>query len=170
MAETKYVIFNLGEQKYGIRLACINGIEQTYNIIPVPKTAECIQGIIHLRDMVIPVYDLKCRFCIDSEAEYSNRQLLIAETEGMKVGFEADNVIGIVSVSEENIKLVPFVATNENTGYLENIIKVNFLETNTSEILISIDIDKLLSETDIANLKAVTDETGEDNGDNSQEE
>ncbi len=167
MAETKFVIFNLGEQKYGIRLACINGIEQTYNIIPVPKTAECIQGIIHLRDMVIPVYDLKCRFCIESELEFGNKQLLVTETGDVKVGFEVDNVIGIVSVPEENIKCVPFVATNENTGYLENVIKVNFLETNTSEILISIDIDNLLSETDIANLKAVADNTGEENGDES---
>lgn len=170
MAETKYVIFNLGEQKYGIRLACINGIEQTYNIIPVPKTAECIQGIIHLRDMVIPVYDLKCRFCTETELEYGNKQLLVTETGDMKVGFEVDNVIGIVSVPEENIKHVPFVATNENTGYLENVIKVNFLETNTSEILISIDINNLLSETDVANLKAVADNTGEENGDESQKE
>ncbi len=158
MAEIKYVLFNLGEQKYSMKLSRINGIEQTYNIVPVPKGAECIRGIIHLRNTIVPVYDLKYRFEIDSELEEGNKQLLVTETKGIKVGFEADHVIGIFAVPEEDIKKVPRVATNDNTGYLENIIKVNFAETNTSEIMISIDVDSLLSENDMIDLQGAIDE------------
>lgn len=162
MAEIKYIIFNLGEQKYSMKLSRINGIEQTYNIVPVPKGADCIKGIIHLRNSIIPIYDLKYRFEIDSELEDGNKQLLVTETDGFKVGFEVDHVIGIISIPENDIKEVPRVATNENTGYLENVIKVNFAETNTSEIMISIDVDSLLSENDINSLQDAIDKSAEE--------
>lgn len=153
MAEIKYVIFNLGEQKYGMKLARIQGIEQTYNILPAPMVAEGVRGIINLRNVIVPIFDIKYRFHIDEELLDGNKQIMVTEVDGMKIGFEVDHVIGIVAVPEEEIKTVPRVATNDNTGYLENVIRVNFAETNTSEIMISIDIDNLLSDEDLTYLR-----------------
>ena len=59
MEELKFIIFKLGEQKYAMNLLYINGIEQNYQIIPVPNAPEGIEGIINLRGDVIPVYSLK---------------------------------------------------------------------------------------------------------------
>ncbi|MBP3621350.1 MAG: chemotaxis protein CheW [Lachnospiraceae bacterium] len=153
MAEIKYVIFNLGEQKYGMKLARIQGIEQTYNILPAPMSVDSVKGIINLRNIILPIYDIKYRFNIEEELLDGNKQIMITEVAGMRIGFEVDHVIGIVAVPEEEIKVVPRVATNDNTNYLENIIRVNFAETNTSEIMISIDIDNLLSDEDLTYLR-----------------
>lgn len=148
MAETKYIIFVLGQQKYSMRLYNINGIEQVYNLVPVPVGAEFIKGIIHLRNSVIPVYDLKERFGIDEEPDICNRQLLITETHGISMGFEVDDVIGIVSVPDENVKAVPEVVRSTETGYLESIIKVKFADSDAYEIMLSIAVDNLMSESE----------------------
>lgn len=152
MAETKYIIFTLGEQKYSMKLSKINGIEQSYNVVPFPVGTEYIKGIIHLRESVIPVYDLKARFEIDEESSVCNRQLLVTETHGLKMGFEVDNVLGIMQVDDEDIKDIPNVARSEETAYLEDVIKVSFPESDKPEIMLSISVDNIMSENDFGDI------------------
>lgn len=148
MAEVKYMIFKLGEQRYSMKLSDINGIEHIYNIVPVPMGAPCIKGLIHLRNNVIPVYDLKEKFCITEEPVVCNRQLLISETHGIYIGFEVDDVIGILPVSEDDVKDTPMVVATEDTEYVENVVKVFFPEENKSELLLSVSVDRIMSELD----------------------
>lgn len=148
MAETKYIIFTLGEQKYSMKLSKINGIEQSYNVVPFPVGTEYIKGIIHLRESVIPVYDLKARFQIDDESCGRGKQLLVAETHDLKMGFEVDDVLGIIPVDDEDVKDIPSVARSEETAYLEDVIKVSFPESGNSEIMLSISVDNIMSEND----------------------
>lgn len=153
MAEVKFIIFSLGNQNYGIRLDRIKGIEQVYNIVPIPVGAENIKGIIHLRKEVIPIYDLKGFFNIDEEADVTNAQLLVAETHGIKLGIEVDNVLGIVPIQEENIKRVPIVVKGDDTSYIENVISTNiFNAKNDEEIMLTVAVDKIMSETDFDNV------------------
>lgn len=158
MAETKYIIFVLGQQKYSMRLSNINGIEQVYNIVPVPVGAEFIKGIIHLRNSVVPVYDLKERFGTDEEPDVCNRQLLITETHGISMAFEVDDVIGIVAVPDEDVKAVPDVVRSDDTGYLESIIKVKFADTETCEIMLSVSVDNLMSDSEFDDVSSALQE------------
>ncbi|MBE5943714.1 MAG: hypothetical protein E7258_02225 [Lachnospiraceae bacterium] len=146
MAETKYIIFLLGDQKFSMKLAKINGIEYIYNVVPVPMGSDCIKGIIHLRNNIVPIYNLKGQFGIDIDAENANPQMLICETRGMKMGIEVDDVLGIIPVPEEDIKKVPNLCRNDDTGYLENIIKVTLPETGETDIMIAVNVDKLMSD------------------------
>ena len=159
MALTKYIIFMLGEQKYSMRLSKINGIEQLYNVVPVPVGAPFIKGIIHLRNEIIPIYDLKERFRIEGEPEICNKQLLVSETHNMKLAFEVDDMVGIYAIEDEDVKSVPPVVKSEETGYLESVIKVDFPDTNTSEIIICVSVDKLMSENEFANVSEALEQT-----------
>ena len=145
MAETKYIVFGLNEQKYSMKLTRINGIECVYQIVPVPLGAACIKGIIHLRNSVIPVFSLKQLFGMEETAQ-AGTQLLISETHGIKLALEVDSVLGIVPVPDEDVRNVPLVVHTDETGYLENVIKLTLPESDKEEIIISISIDNLMSE------------------------
>ena len=58
MDEVKFLFFVVEGQVYCIELLRIDSIEQSYRIVPVPLGAKYVKGIIHLRENVIPVYDL----------------------------------------------------------------------------------------------------------------
>lgn len=158
MAEVKYIIFTLGNQKYGINLENINGIEQSYVIVPVPAGAEYVKGIIHLREMVIPVIDIKKRLGL-MQSRGEDARLLLSDTHNIKVAVEVDQVLGIFSVDEQNVKRVPNVVRGEDTDYLENIIKVE--HDGASEIMISISIDHLLSDEEYEDVSTVLNEAME---------
>ncbi len=152
MAEIKYMVFGLEDQLYSLKLSNINGIEYIYNIVPVPAGARFMKGIIHLRNNIVPVYNLKERFGIEETNSSTERQLLITETHGMKLGIEVDCVKGIIPVPEENIKTVPDVVKGEETTYLENVIKVTLPETGKTEIVLTISIDTLMPDADFDNI------------------
>lgn len=144
MAETKYIVFQLGKYKYGIRLDIIKGIENDYNIVPIPIGADNMKGIIHLRGEIVPLFDLKKKFQVDDSTEGAEIQLLLAETHGMKLGLEVDAVVGILSIEEADIKPVPTVIKNEETDYIENIIKIDC--GGKPEIVLSVAIDHIMSD------------------------
>lgn len=146
MAEIKYIAFGLGDQKYSIALSKINGIEQVYNVVPVPMGAEYIKGIIHLREEVIPVYNLKKKFGIEENLPSDDSQLLVAETHGIKLGIEVDSVLGIVEVQDGDVKKVPTVVRSEETGYLENIVRLKLPAMKNEDVVLSISVDRIMSE------------------------
>ena len=152
MAEIKYMVFGLEDQLYSLKLSNINGIEYIYNIVPVPAGAKFMKGIIHLRNNIVPVFNLKEKFGIEETNTSTERQLLITETHGMKLGIEVDCVKGIIPVPEENIKDAPEVIKGGDTGYLENVIKVTLPETGKTEIVITISIDTLIPDADFDNI------------------
>lgn len=156
MAEVKYLVFLLGNQKYGVKLSIIDGIERTYNVVPVPLGAKYIKGIIHLRDIIVPLFDIKSNFEITEEPDIVDRQLLITETHGIKLGLEVDNVVGIVPVDEADIKTIPLIVRSDETGYLENVVKIT--ENGKTEIIMSISVDNIMSDRDFENVSEALDE------------
>ncbi len=152
MAEIKYMVFGLEDQLYSLKLSNINGIEYIYNIVPVPAGAKFMKGIIHLRNQIVPVFNLKEKFGIEETNTSTEKQLLITETHGMKLAIEADLVKGIIPVPEEDIKKVPDVVKGEDTTYLENVIKVTLPDTGKTEIVLTISIDNLMPDADFDNI------------------
>lgn len=161
MAEVKYLVFLLGSQKYGIRLSVIDGIEKNYDVVPVPLGAEYIKGIIHLRDTIVPLFDIKSNFRITEEPELLDRQLLITETHGIKLGIEVDNVVGIVPVDEGNVKKIPIIVKSDETNYLENVVKIK--DGTKTEIVITVSVDNIMSDREFESVSDALEEVSADN-------
>lgn len=140
MEELKFIVFQLGEQKYGMNLKYINGIEQVYQIIPVPNAPEGIKGIINLRGEVIPVYSLRERFGMEGEITNPEKSLLVAKSSDTVLAYEVDAVIEIEEMQEDKINDMPWVASNEATSFMEKVLHIG------NEIVIAINADKVLSE------------------------
>ncbi len=155
MAEIKYMVFGLEDQKYGLKLSSINGIESIYSIVPVPAGAEYMKGIIHLRNQIVPVYNLKEKFNLQESDSAIDRQLLITETHGLKLALEVDAVIGIIPVPEENIKNVPDVVRSDDTTYLGKVIKVTLPESGKTEIVLTISVRNLLTDNECDSISSV---------------
>ncbi len=140
MEELKYVVFQLGEQRYGMSLMRINGIEKDYHIIPVPNAPEGISGIINLRGSVVPVYSLRERFGMDSRIDNPEKSLLITLSSGTMLAYEVDAVEEIEEMRPEDVNEMPSVASSEETAFMDKVLHIR------NDIVIAINVDKVLSE------------------------
>lgn len=140
MEELKYVVFQLGDQKYAMNLMRVSGIEKDYHIIPVPNAPEGISGIINLRGTVVPVYSLRERFGMDARIDNPEKSLLVTYSAGTVLAYEVDAVEEIEEMTPERIKSMPYVATSDETAFMDQVLHVG------DDILIAINVDKVLSE------------------------
>ena len=140
MEELKYVVFQLGDQRYGMNLMCINGIEKDYVIIPVPNAPEGISGIINLRGTVVPVYSLRERFGMNKRIDNPEKSLLITNSSGTMLAYEVDAVEEIEEMRAEKINAMPFVASNDETAFMDKVLHIG------KDIVIAINVDKVLSD------------------------
>ena len=144
MSEIKYIVFTLGDQRYCTKL-------------------DKIKGIIHLREEVIPIYDIKQKFNMD-DCNDGDKQILVAETHDMKIGIEVDSVLAIVSVDEKDIKPTPKVVMGDETGYLDGVVKIDNVGNFNAkaDIVLSIGIDTIMSEEEFEAVIDSLDNSGED--------
>lgn len=140
MEELKYVIFQLGEYKYGMNLFYVNGIEQSYDVIPVPNAPAGVDGIINLRGEVIPIYSLRQHFNMDSKIDNREKSLLITNSSGTTLAYEVDAVASIEQVTSDQIQKMPSIAENAETAFMDHVLCIG------KDIIIEINVNKVLSE------------------------
>jgi purine-binding chemotaxis protein CheW len=149
--EGKYLTFTMAEEEYGIGILKIKEIIGMMPITTVPQTPEFVKGVINLRGKVIPVVDLRLRFGMDS-IDYTERTcIIVVEIEGQSgtvmIGIVVDSVSEVLNIKGDDIEETPTFGTKLNTDYILGMAKVE------GGVKILLDIDRVLSAEEIANLE-----------------
>ncbi len=133
------VVFKLGTEYYGVDIAAVVGIENSLNIIRVPNSAAHIKGIINLRGDVIPVYDLKCKFNMESKGT-DGTNMVIVRIGDVSVALDVDQVEKIDNLEPSNVVEMPSLIKNSETRYFDRVANVS------GKLIVLLDIDCLLTE------------------------
>lgn len=139
METIKPVIFKLHGEKYGIDIQLVSGIERDQKIVAVPNSPENIKGIINMRGIIVPVYNLARKFGFE-DIDQKDSQLIITRMNDMYLAVEVEGVQEIFDISGASLSEAPKIVLGSKTSYIKEVAKVK------DELIIIIDIDKLLSE------------------------
>ena len=142
--ENKFLLFNLGEEVYGIAITHVINIIELQKITEVPDMPDFIKGVINLRGSVIPVMDLRLRFGIPPR-EYDDRTCIVIVRVGEKsVGFIVDTVAEVHDIQPKDIDPpINFRKDNERNRYISGLGKV------AGEVRILLDAEKILEEREL---------------------
>lgn len=116
MTETKYVIFKLGSERYGLPIASVERILPTQAITKLPRTPKMMLGIFELRGSTIPVLDARMRFDLDGTFEAKN--FVVVLTPNGRCALRVDEVDGIVTLVENEIEENPALFDGKNDDFL----------------------------------------------------
>lgn len=142
MADTQLVIFELEGQQYGIEMNCVNCINRIkdFKIMKIPNTPTFIDGVINLRNKIIPMYNLRKKFHFNEDYHNQNSEILIVDIDKVSVGFIVDEVLDIMKFQDENIENAPSIITNLDSRYIKSIAKVE------SSMIIILDVSYILTQ------------------------
>ena len=149
--EGKYLTFSLAGEEYGIGILKIREIIGMMPITSVPQTPAFVKGVINLRGKVIPVLDLRLRFGMQA-IEYTERTcIIVVEITGqagkIQIGSVVDSVSEVLNIKGEDIENTPTFGASLDTEYILGMAKME------GGVKILLDIDKVLSECEIAELE-----------------
>jgi purine-binding chemotaxis protein CheW len=114
--------FELGEELYGIDIQRVKEIITYERITRVPNTLEFVDGVMNLRDQVIPVFDLRKKLRIKAVNGASKargeKSIIVVEISKVATGLAVDEVTGIRVFDPSSITAPDFFAGRISIDYL----------------------------------------------------
>ncbi|WP_017727496.1 chemotaxis protein [Halalkalibacterium ligniniphilum] len=102
--ELEIVMFSIGQGTYGINVLKVREIINPLPITETPNSHPHMEGIIRLRQEVIPVVNLASVLNLPPSATPEHDKFIISELNQMKVAFHVHNVSRIHRISWEQIE------------------------------------------------------------------
>jgi len=146
--ENKYLLFNIGDETYGIGILHVTDIIEMQKITKVPDMPDYIKGVINLRGKVIPVMSLRLRFGLP-DRDYDDRTcIIVVSIDNTSVGFIVDTVAEVQDIPDKNISPPPsFRAKALKEQYISGLGKVG------EDVKILLDVNRILFKEDIQVIK-----------------
>lgn len=122
--EKQVVVFELNKQIYGVDINNVLEIIRPQTITGIPGSPDYVEGIINLRGQIIPVIDLTKRFHLQTNLNLSDRIIIVAEVENIRLGMIVDRVSSVQKFDAALIQPPPLLIEGINTQYLMGTVLV----------------------------------------------
>ena len=148
-AGREYLSFGLGESQYGIDILKVQEIRGYEAVTRIANAPEFIKGVINLRDIIIPVVDMRIKFNLGEPVYDQFTVVIILNINGRVVGMVVDSVSDVTTLTADQIKPAPDMGGALNTDYLVG------LGTVDERMIILVDIDRLMSSEEMGVIDSV---------------
>ncbi len=142
----QWVTFRLDNETYGINVMQVQEVLRVTEIAPVPGSPDYVMGIINLRGNVVTVLDTRRRFGLGPQEMDDSTRIVVIEAEDNVVGILVDSVAEVVELNRSAVESSPNVGNDESAKYIEGVAN------HDGELLILVDINKLLSDEEWADM------------------
>lgn len=147
----KYLVFNLGDEFYGIPISKVREIIQYVHITPLHQADASFKGVINLRGKVIPIIDMRRKFSME-EMEYNDRTVfIIVDYLGKKgvtqMGIVVDSVQEVIDIPEGSLEKSPEIGIKLKSHYLYGIARQN------DRMIVVINIDRILDSEEVLTIE-----------------
>jgi len=139
MVETQYVVFSINEQIFGIEISKIKEVLSYRKITPLPHGQRFVKGVISLRGIILPVFDLGEKFNFIRGVYSPYHVIMVMEISGRVMGVIVDEISDVVEIFPEEVQTTENLPTTLRRDYLNGVGKKN------DEMIILLNIDRLLS-------------------------
>ncbi len=138
------LVFQLGQERYGIDVHHVREIYPRQPLTPVPRTPNFVAGVFNARGRILSVVNVRHFLGLPSSQSVGgdHEKIIVvanttsaAEMAQMEVGFLVDEVTDLVTVFVDEVRLS--LATHSGADYIRGI---------TSDLLTVLDLKALLSD------------------------
>ena len=143
----QWVTFKLDSETYGINVMQVQEVLRYTEIAPVPGAPLYVLGIINLRGNVVTVIDTRSRFGLEPSDITDNTRIVIIESEKQVIGILVDSVAEVVYLKASEIDVAPNIGNEESAKFIQGV------SNREGELLILVDLNKLLSDDEWDELK-----------------
>lgn len=139
----QYLTFMLADEEYGVDILRVQEIRGWDGATAIPNAPDYVLGVVNLRGVVVPIFDLRKRFNLDKAEFTSETVTVVVKVEHEKgertIGMVVDGVSDVYNITAENINDAPDVGGSVSMEFIKGLATVN------NEMIILLDIDELIN-------------------------
>lgn len=152
-AISQFLTFTLEKEIYAVDVSMVKEVLEYTQITKVPRMPDFMRGVINLRGSVVPVIDLRLKFCMPEEEPTIDTSIVVTEItlndEMVVMGVLTDSVNEVLEITEAQVDPPPRIGTKVDTDFIKGIGRKN------DDFIIILNIEKILTTEDIISIADV---------------
>lgn len=105
----QYLAFHLGDEEYALDIIRISEIIKVREFTDIPRAPEFVLGIISLRGVVVPVFDLRRRLDLGTSEMLATSRIVVCQLDDVTVGLLVDSINQVVNLGDDDVEPPPGV-------------------------------------------------------------
>jgi len=119
--EIEFLGFLLAGEEYVVDIMAIQEITRAVEVTRIPRMPQYMSGIITLRGTIIPIFDLRKRLNLRSEAGNGDPRFIVASFDGVVAGIVVDRVTDVVRIQSDRIEPAPCNLIDREGQFIKGI-------------------------------------------------
>ena len=149
--ELQLVVFNIGDEEFGVEIMNVQEIIRMTNITKIPQAPDYVRGIINLRGKIVIVINLNDIMGTDGREQDEDTRIIVAEMGDNIVGFIVDSATEVLRLLKSSVEPAPAIIANRiNTEYVRGVGKID------DRLLILLNLRKILSESELGSINSIS--------------
>lgn len=138
--EEQLVSFVIDQEEYAFEIMTVQEIIRVPQIVKVPNCEAYIEGVLSLRDNLLPIINLRKYFGMEHTQIDDHNRILVVDMGNFTAGIMVDKVSEVLRVSKTSIQ-PPLQFSAQSGGQLKGIAKLN----NGKRMILILEPSKLIS-------------------------
>lgn len=121
----QFITFKIDSEEYGVDIMAVREIKGWTPTSPIPKAPPHVLGVINLRGIIIPIFDLRARFGMGSTEPTKSHVVIIVIVGARTVGVLVDAVSDILSIEPSQIRDVPEMERHIEDDFIDGLVAMD---------------------------------------------
>lgn len=134
----EFLCFRVAEENYAVNIMEIKEIIKPREVTEVPRVPRFVIGILSLRGIIIPVYDMRQRLGFTPREQTGKSRIIVVKRQDEFSGLMVDEVVQVVRIETASIEPPPAVLDGIDREF------VNGLGRFGAQMLILLNMEKIL--------------------------
>jgi purine-binding chemotaxis protein CheW len=149
--ESQYLTFGIAGDSYGVPVARVREVLEYMKPTKLPNAADFLKGIINLRNVGIPVVDLRVKFGLPEREVTQDTAILVVEIDRedglILIGAIADAVYEVIELDEAHLEPPPHFGIKIDARFIKSIGR------REDRFIIIVDMDRAFSDDETRKLE-----------------
>ncbi|MBK8596523.1 MAG: purine-binding chemotaxis protein CheW [Holophagales bacterium] len=145
--------FRVADEDFAVDILEIVGIERLDAVRQLPKMPAFVEGVMRIRDEIVPLVKLRTRFGFAEAAHDEKARVLVVEIGDDTVGFIVDAVSAVRRFGSRQVEPAPPLALSDDSRFVRGVLRAG------REMLVLLDPFALLHEEEKRLLRSAVDAT-----------
>ena len=118
----QFVTFAIGNEEYAVDIMKVREIQAWSEVTVLPNQHPYMRGVLNLRGIIVPIFDLRCRFGQGTTNATSIHVVVIVAVEDRILGILVDRVSDILTVEADEIRKVPELEDRQDEEHIMGLV------------------------------------------------
>jgi purine-binding chemotaxis protein CheW len=117
----QYLAFHLEDEEYALDITRISEIIKVREFTDIPRAPGFILGIISLRGVVVPIFDLRQRLNLGVSEILPTSRIIVSQQDDVNVGLLVDSINQVVTLSDDELEPPPGVLSGLDRDMVDGL-------------------------------------------------